>query len=173
LPKYLEFERGFQGQALGWLAGFPMLLCVLADLSGGLAADRATKRWGLRWGRAVVCATGFAVGSAAMLVGIRTVNPWLSAVCIGIAAASTAFPLGAIWSTCTQLGGRQAGLAGGLMNTAGQVGGFLCPIVIGHMRQHYLPNWTLSLYLIAGFFAVGCLCWLLIDVKHSIEEVTA
>jgi len=170
LPQYLAKERGFAGATLGWLSGLPMLMCVIADLFGGLSADRAVRRWGLRWGRAGVCATAFAVGAVAMFVGISTTDRWLSAICIGIAASSTAFPLGAIWSTCTQLGGSQAGLSGGMMNTAGQVGGFLCPLVIGYTREYYMQHWTLCLYSIAGFFVLGSLCWLLIDVRESIEE---
>lgn len=170
LPQYLEKERGFSGTELGWLSGLPLLMCVIADGLGGVSADRAVTRWGLRWGRALVCSTGFAVGAAAMAIGVSTGNRYLSAFAIGVAAAATAFPLGAFWSTCSQLGGAYAGLSGGLMNTAGQVGGFLSPIMIGYARKYWGTDWILCLYAIAALFALGAVCWLFIDVRRSLDE---
>ena len=171
LPQYLEKERGFSGAALGWLSGLPLLMCCVADLFGGLTVDRAIKSWGVRWGRGAVCAISFAVGSAAMFIGISTADPWLSAFAIGVASAATAFPLGACWSACTQLGGSYAGLSGGMMNTAGQVGGFLSPIMIGYARQYWGKDWTVCLYTIAGLFALGAFCWLFIDVQRPLDQV--
>ena len=169
LPQYLSGSRGFSGSTLAWLSGLPLLMCVIADLFGGITTDRAIKHWGLRWGRAIVCSVSFAVGALSMFIGISTSDPWLSAFCIGLASAATAFPLGAFWSTCTQLGGAYAGLSGGMMNTAGQVGGFLCPIMIGYARQYWGVSWTVCLYTIAAFFTLGSLSWLFINVTHTLD----
>ena len=43
LPTYLENVRGMKSVQLGFLAGLPLLLSVVADLLGGLSTDYATK----------------------------------------------------------------------------------------------------------------------------------
>ena len=169
LPQYLSGIRGFSGSTLAWLSGLPLLMSVITDLIGGITTDAAIRRWGLRWGRSIVGALSFAAGALAMFIAISTTNPWLSAICIGFASAATTFPLGAFWSTCTQLGGSYAGLSGGMMNTAGQVGGFLCPIMIGYAREYWGADWTVSLYTIAGLFALGSLSWLFINVTRTLD----
>jgi MFS family permease len=52
LPTYLEKARGFTAMRLGLLAGLPLILSVVADLVGGVSTDWASRRFGLRWGRA-------------------------------------------------------------------------------------------------------------------------
>ena len=51
LPTYLKEARGFSGLQLGVLAGLPLILSALADLTGGLATDRLARAAGLE-GRA-------------------------------------------------------------------------------------------------------------------------
>ncbi len=51
LPTYLKEARGFSGWKLNVLAGLPLILSAVADLLGGLATDRLTRRHGLRAGR--------------------------------------------------------------------------------------------------------------------------
>src|SRR5262249_57712123 len=51
LPTYLEKARGFRDPLLGLLAGLPLILSAVADLTGGLATDRLVRARGLRAGR--------------------------------------------------------------------------------------------------------------------------
>jgi MFS family permease len=54
------------------------------------------------------------------------------------------------------------------MNTAGQVGGMLSPVIIGFVLQ-YWQNWSMPLYLTGVLFALGAVCWIFIDATRPIQ----
>jgi hypothetical protein len=53
------------------------------------------------------------------------------------------------------------------MNTAGQIGGMLSPIIVGFVLSQW-QNWTLPLYLTGGLFVLGAVCWCFIDPRQKI-----
>ena len=159
LPAYLRGVRGFSGFTLGILAGLPLMLSVLADLLGGLATDAMTKHYGLRMGRTAVGTASLACAGLFLLAGTFVPGGLACAVLIGLAGAASNFLLGAAWSTCIDLGGPHAGVVSAAMNTAGQVGGILCPVVFGYLVQHG-TGWTWPLCMMAALYLAGALCWL-------------
>jgi MFS transporter, ACS family, glucarate transporter len=159
LPSYLRDVRGFSGVRLGVLAGLPLMLSVLADGLGGITTDWLSRRYGLRLGRAAVGGASLAAAGLFLLSGIVSPDPMVSAVSIGLAGAASNFLLGAAWSTCIDLGGAHSGVLSAAMNTSGQVGGILCPIVIGYLVQHW-GNWTLPLAIMAALYLGGAMCWM-------------
>jgi MFS transporter, ACS family, glucarate transporter len=168
LPKYLEDVRGLKAMQLGFLAGLPLLLSVLADLSGGLTTDWATKRFGLRWGRSAVGVAAFASAAIFMALGAGATNITVAAVLIALAAASSNFPLGAAWGAAVDIGGHRSGMVSACMNTAGQVGGMLSPVVLALVVREF-SNWAMPLYFTAALYAVGGLCWFLIDASKPLD----
>ena len=162
LPTYLEATRGFSAVSLGIVAGLPLTLSVLADLLGGLTTDRLTARFGLRIGRASVGGGSLAAAGVFMILGTLCPQPILAVVLISLAGAASNFLLGAAWSTCIELGGDHTGVVGAAMNTSGQVGGVLSPIVVGVMVQHF-ANWNAPLYITGVLYLLGAICWLWID----------
>ena len=62
-------------------------------------------------------------------------SPIAGAVLIALGGASSNFLLGAAWGTCIDIGGRRAGALSGAMNTSGQVGAILSPILIALVVQ--------------------------------------
>lgn len=167
LPTYLARERGFQDLALGAAAGLPLLLSVLADGFGGLTTDFLSRRFGLRLGRAVVGVASFAVASAAMLVGTASSDANLAAALLAIALAASNFPLGACWAACSDIGGNRAGLVGACMNTSGQIGGILSPIIVASVVK-YFSDWTAPLYLTGGLYLIGAAAWFFVDPRKPV-----
>lgn len=168
LPTYLENVRGMKATQLGLLAGLPLLLSVLADLLGGLATDYATKRFGLRWGRSSVGLAAFAAAAIFMGAGAAASDVTVGAVLIALAAASSNFPLGAAWGAAVDIGGNRSGMVSACMNTAGQVGGFLSPIVLALVVRSF-SNWAMPLYATAILYGIGALCWFVIDASKPLE----
>jgi fucose permease len=82
---------------------------------------------------------------------------------IGLGGGASAFLLGAAWATCLDIGGNHAGLVGAAMNTSGQVGAFICPIVVG-----YASNWTGPMYLTGVLYILGAICWVIIDPARRV-----
>jgi MFS family permease len=170
LPTYLKTTRGFSSFTLGILSGMPLILSVLADLFGGLTTDRLTRRYGVRIGRAVVGAGGLFAAGAFMIGGAFAGNPLASAVLISLAGAASNFILAAAWGSCIDLGGRHSGVLSAAMNTAGQVGGFLSPIVLAFLVQRF-TSWSAPLYITGGLYIAGSLCWIWIDPSRRSEAL--
>jgi MFS transporter, ACS family, glucarate transporter len=168
LPTYLENVRGMKSMQLGLLAGLPLLLSVLADLLGGLSTDYAVKRFGLRWGRSSVGLVAFAAAAGFMAAGAAASDVTVSAVLIALAAASSNFPLGAAWGAAVDIGGNRSGMVTACMNTAGQVGGMLSPVVLALVVREF-SSWAMPLYATAILYGFGALCWLVIDASKPLR----
>ena len=167
LPTYLEKVRGFSGMKGGFLAGMPMLLSVVADLLGGLSTDAAVRKFGRRWGRAMIGIGSFLSAAVALALGTAASDPTTAAILISIAAASANFPLGAAWSACIDIGGNRAGVVSAYMNTAGQVGGALSPVILAYMLKNF-DSWNAPLYFTAILYVFGALMWFGINADRPI-----
>lgn len=169
LPTYLENARGFTATTLGVLAGLPLLLSVLADFTGGVTTDRLTKRYGLRIGRCGVGGVSLLLASVLLIAGTASQNGLVAIGLISLALAFSNFLLGASWGTCVDIAGSHAGVVGACMNTAGQIGGFLSPIVTALFVEHY-SSWSAPLYLCGLLYFIGALCWWFVDPRQPILE---
>lgn len=165
LPSYLEQHRGMQAGTLSLFAGLPLLLSVIADLSGGVATDAIAKRFGVRIGRVVIGVSAYAVAAAAMLAAPQVVDGRFSSVLIAVAAAASMFTLGASWAACIDIGGPSSGIVSAAMNTAGQIGGFLSPIVLALLVDRF-ADWSLPLYVMAALYAVSAVSWLFVNPER-------
>jgi len=169
LPTYLKNVRGFASVSLGVFAGLPLAFSVLAVLLGGFATDRLARRFGLRAGRAVVGGAGLLAAGACLMAGTFTANPFASAVLIALGGASANFMLPAAWGACVDMGGAHAGTLSGAMNTSGQIGGFLSPLIVGFCVQ-WFGSWSAPLYLTAALYVLGAICWTWIDPSRRLAE---
>jgi MFS family permease len=162
LPSYLERQRGYRAGAMSLFAGLPLLLSVVADLAGGFTTDYLVRRFGLRAGRAAIGVAAYALAAAAMLAAAVSASFVLSSLWIALAAAASMFTLAASWAACIDLGGRSSGVVSAAMNTTGQLGGVLSPIVLALLVQQF-DNWSLPLYVMAGLYAFSSVCWMFVD----------
>jgi len=168
LPDYLREQHGFDSMRLGFFTGLPLLLSIVGDLLGGLTTDAVTRRFGLRIGRAGVGAASYLVAGGAMLLATTTAHPELAAWCIATAVAASMFTLGASWGTVIDIGGSHTGVVGAAMNTSGQIGSVICPLIVIWLQQHY--DWNAPLYLIGTLFLVGAVAWGFINPHRKIFE---
>jgi len=168
LPDYLREQHGFDSMRLGFFTGLPLLLSPVADLLGGVTTDAVTRRFGLRLGRAGVGAASYLVAGGAMLLATTTTQPELAAWCIAAAVAASMFTLGASWGAVIDVGGSHTGVVSAAMNTSGQIGSVICPLIVIWLQQHY--DWNAPLYLIGGLFLVGAVAWGFINPHRKIFE---
>ncbi len=167
LPTYLIQELGFSALQGGLLAGLPFVLAGGADVLGGWLTDALARRRGLRIARCWLGSACF-FGSAALLVASMASGDRVArAVLLALALASADLALGACWSVCLDVGHRYAGVVTGFMNTLGNFGGFLGPLVVGYVVQR-TGSWTVPFYIAAGIYAASALMWLLIDPTREI-----
>ena len=86
---------------------------------------------------------------------------------LSIAVAAVMFTLGAAWATCIDTGGHHTGVVSAMMNTAGNTGAIFSPIIAIYAKNH-LGGWNAPLYVMAGLFLIGAICWCLIDPRKSV-----
>lgn len=55
------------------------------------------------------------------------------------------------------------------MNTVGNLGGAIGPLVIGRAVGHW-HSWTLPFYVMAAVFGFGIVMWLLVDPARSVLD---
>ena len=165
LPTYLSKSRGMRQAELAIFAGLPLLFSVIADVTGGVTTDALSRRFGLRAGRCGVGAVAYLIAGAAMLAGTLTSDARAAGVLIALGGAASMFTLAPAWATAIELGGSNSAVLGATMNTAGQVGGFLSPIVLAYIVDR-LGNWSLPLHILSGLYLMAAVCWLFINPQR-------
>ena len=168
LPTYLARERGLTverwGVLAGVLAGLPLIFSSIADVLGGLTTDAIGRRRGLRAGRCGVGVASLLVAGIAMIAGALARDAIASALLLALSGAAASFLLGACWGACQDISGPHAGLVAGCMNTAGQVGAVLSPIILPRFAEPAVP-----LCIAGALYLVGASCWLLVDPRRPIR----
>ena len=172
LPTYLADVRHFAKAELALFSGFPLILSVLADIFGGLTTDWITKRFGTRFGRCSVGFTGYAIAAVTMVIAAGSSSARTAGVLIAISTASSMFTLAPSWASCIDIGERRAGVLSAAMNTSGNIGGFLSPIVLAYLVR-WFSNWAIPLYVLAGLYFVAAVCWLVIRPDRPISSLMA
>ena len=142
-PTYLRQERGMDGSVLAIFAGLPLLLSVPADLCGGILTDFLSRKFGQRFGRCLIGAFSLSTASACLFVG-TSLRGAACATLIAFGAAFSNCMLGPSWSACSDIAGDHAAVISATMNTCGQIGGVLSPIVFALLTRNG-GNWSVPL----------------------------
>jgi MFS transporter, ACS family, glucarate transporter len=168
LPTYLA-SRGLTGMTAGVLAGLPLMLSAAADLLGGVATDRAARRLGLRLGRVTIGGGALAAAGLFTIASTFVDSAVAAAVLIALGGASSNFLLGAAWGTCLDIGGRRSGAVSAAMNTSGQVGSIVSPILVAEVVRRF-SRWSAPLYVTGVLFLLGAVCWIWVDPTKPVSE---
>lgn len=161
LPLWLGKSRGLTGADLALFAGLPLLLSVIADITGGMTTDSLSRRFGKRIGRCGVGFTAYLFAAVAMAGGALTADGKTAGLLVALAGAASMFTLAPSWATAIDLGGRNSGVLSATMNTAGQVGGIMSPIVLAYIVDNY-NDWNLPILILAGLYLMAAVSWLAI-----------
>jgi MFS family permease len=167
LPTYLAEQRGFQKESLSFFSGLPLLLSVFGDISGGAVTDFLTRRFGLRLGRSGVAIAGYAVAGAAMFGSVISTTPVMAASLIAVAVAASMFTLSASWAACIDIGGEHTAVLSAAMNTTGQIGSILSPVVAGWVVAHF-SNWQPPLLIMGSLYVISAILWMPVDPRKRL-----
>jgi MFS transporter, ACS family, glucarate transporter len=161
LPTYLMKARGMAAAELAIFAGLPLLLSVVADITGGVTTDALSRRFGVRIGRCGVAGVSYFLAGITMVAGTLASDPRLAGTLIAVAGAFSMFTLAPSWATAIDLGGRNAAVLSATMNTAGQVGGILSPIVLAYIVDRF-GDWSLPLHILSALYVMAAVAWIFI-----------
>jgi nitrate/nitrite transporter NarK len=162
LPTFLIKVLGFSVLGGGVFAALPFLLAGIADLVGGWLTDRLSRRHGLRVGRCYLGFGAFMTCAALVFASTLPVPAVAKAVLLAMALGSADLALGACWAVPIDIAPDHAGVITGCMNTLGNLGGLLGPLVVGIAVDRW-HSWTFPFYVTAIIYACGACAWLAID----------
>jgi len=166
-PTWMMHAAGFSLNGV-LFASLPFLVGLVANLVGGAMGDRLTMRWGarraLRWIPAICLAlTAFELVAMAVFHGKVAVVALSS---LGFGTMDLMLP--SAWALCLAIGGSLSGTATGMMNTAGQAGGFLCTVLFGYI-VHATGNYNAPLWFIAAMVLASAMIFTQIDCRQCVD----
>jgi MFS transporter, ACS family, glucarate transporter len=170
LPTYLRDARGFSTTPMNVVHTIVLLSAAGASILGGYLTDRLTKRYGLRVGRAIG-AVAMPLSGLALAAAALTDSAIVAAVAMVVAAGAGDLCLSPSWAMCHDIGRDAAGTVTAIMNTFGNVGGALSPVVVGYAVQWW-GSWSIPLLIAAGVAVVGGVLTLLIDTSAQVDPLT-
>jgi MFS transporter, ACS family, glucarate transporter len=169
LPTYLIKARGFDPTYAKWYSALPWVLSIGTFRFGGWLTDRLARTHGLKLARCGVGACGYGLSGLVLLAVPQVQNRVAAAVLLALALCCQSATISAAWAVCLDVGRRNAGVVTGFMNSVGNLGGVIAPLVVGYVVQEF-NSWAWPFYVMAGVFAFGVVMWLLVDPQRSVLE---
>jgi len=165
-PRYMKDTHNIGFHDSEWIAALPLFLGGVACLSGGLLCDSLVVRYKRkRLIRACFPIAGCLLAAIAMF-GLRYVETAQQAtVLMCVAAASFDLGQSANWASIVDIGGRYAGMAAGMVNMIGNLGGFAQPVVGAYVFNHFGWNAMFAVYAIA--FLIAASMWTFINPERT------
>ena len=166
-PVYLMKGAGFSEKEMGLFTALPFLMGAAGNLAGGFLSDILVGKLGLKAGRRIMGCTGL-LGEAILLTAMtftrdHTAIAALSSIGFGIADLM----LPTAWAVCLDIGGNRAGVVTGVMNTAGQLGGFVCSVLFGYIVQA-TGNYQQPVWIVAAMVLIAAALFTRIDPTRQL-----
>jgi MFS transporter, ACS family, glucarate transporter len=166
LPTYFKEARGFSAQQSAWLASAVLLTGAIASLTGGWLTDKLTRRYSLKAGRSIG-AVALPLSAVFIIAAMLSPSGLFAAVLMACAFFCAELCLSPSWAMCHDIGGEAAGTITGAMNTLGNIGGSISPLVVGYSVQLW-GSWSTPLLIMACIYPVGGILTLLVDPRRRI-----
>ncbi len=169
-PVWMVHSAGFSLNGV-LLASLPFAMGVAGNLAGGELGDWLAIRWGAKAALRAIPAVCLTL-TAALLCAMATIHGKVATVALSsLGFGMMDLMLPSAWAMCIAIGRQWSGTATGMMNTAGQAGGFLATVGFGYVVQT-TGSYNAPLFVIAGMVAVAALLFSRVDVTHTVEQAT-
>jgi MFS family permease len=170
LPTYLLQARGLSLKQGAILGGLPLITAGCGCLFAGYALPHLARRYGILRARKAFAYIAYGGASLFLLLFITIHNPTLAMVVMSLSSFIVELSTPVTWTTAMDLGGESVGLLTGMMNTLGHLGGSVAPTIIGYLLAASGNSWDIAFYASAALYALGGLCWLLLDPVTPIDR---
>jgi sugar phosphate permease len=155
-PKYLNDHRGFNLTQMGIYASLPLLAGAAGDLLGGSVSDRLAKPLhSLKRARRAVALAGFVLAAVFILPATFTVHSVASVWYSCVAVFGLEVTVGVAWAIPLDIGGDYAGSIASVMNTFGNLGSAVSPILLAYLVGMY--GWNLPFLVCSVLCAAGAI----------------
>jgi ACS family glucarate transporter-like MFS transporter len=154
---YLVEVRGFEAERAASLSAAQWIIGAAGATIGGLLCDSTMRRFGMRRGARVWPVVGL-VGSAGLLAaGAWAKDPALAVVLLAACFGMNQITEAGFWATTIAVAGRHASSATGVLNTGGNLVGFVGALLVPLVAEALGWPWAISSGALVAL--VGALLW--------------
>jgi MFS family permease len=172
LPTYLMKGRGLTEEEMGIFSSLPFVLGALGNLAGGSLSDRLVGRYGLTLGRRLIGCASLAAAALCLFATALTSGKASGVILLALGFGVMDCMLPAAWALCLDVGKQYAGAITGAMNSAGQVGGFVCSVLFGYLVKEF-GNYDAPLLVIAAMVLASALLFGLVEPARQLVPAEA
>jgi MFS family permease len=165
---WLVRGAGFSVGQMGVVAALPFVMGLGGNLIGGVVSERLVVRYGRRATYRWITGVCLTV-TACLLAGMSVAAGKMAVVVLaslGLGVMDLMLP--SAWAMCMSLGGEFGGTATGVMNTAGNLGGWVGAIVFGYVVTA-TGSYNAPLRLIAGMVLVSAGWFARVDCTEGLK----
>jgi MFS family permease len=148
-----------------WMAWF-----VMTPI-GGWASDRATARYGRTAGRRLVPIIGLTLSAILLYIGTNLTDTTLVVTTLCLSLGFAAGSDGPYWAAAIDAGGEHSGVSGAILNTGGNLGGLLAPVLTPLIASQ--AGWSWGLYAGSLIVMIGAAMWFFIGTAEHITAEAA
>ncbi|MDA1056120.1 MAG: MFS transporter [Planctomycetota bacterium] len=147
-------------------AQFWIMLAMGAGMAiGGRSTDIVCEMLGTMRGRRAVVLLGMGLAAVFGVIAVNVTGLVNVALCLAMSMAAAGMVEGVFWTTATDIGGKSRGLSAAFMNTGGNFGGLISPVLTPIMARQI--GWSGSIVVACVISGVGGLVWFLIKLDAS------
>jgi sugar phosphate permease len=171
LPTYLKDGRKLDSDTVANYTILPLLFGGFGSFTCGIVSTLLAKRGvSVRLTRRLMACLGFFFAAVMLVVSINTADPLMAMVFMGLASFCNDLVMPGAWGACMDVGGKFAGTLAGSMNMMGNLAGAVAPLAAGVILDATNDNFNYILYVMAGAYLLGTLCWPFIDPVTPIRQ---
>lgn len=168
---YLVQVRHLSIASGGLWGSTPYLAIAILAPTGGWFSDRAVTKLGKRWGRRLAVCLGMVGSAILMWIGAGAANSREAISLLALGAGLNMFSATTFWATCIDVTEQFTGSLSGLMNTFGNFGGWLSPIVSAYVATRF--GWNRALDCAAVVSMASALFFLLVRADQKVDKPIA
>src|SRR5262249_47623255 len=168
---YLVDERGFSLLKGGFYNSLPYVFAMVMLPACGRLCDGLAWRLGRTRGRRLVAMSCLMLSAAFLLIGAKVAAPLPAIICLSLSVGFLMSTEGPFWSSAVEVAGRHPGAAGGIMNTAGNLGGVVSTAIAPILVKQF--GWFATFALCSMLAVIAGMIWFLIKVEKTAGGVVA
>ena len=166
---YLVEVRHFSVTDAGFVSSAQWVAGAAGAAVGGWLCDRMCQHFGLRWGCRWPVIIGMVVSAVLLFVGAFHPNQTIALSMLVMCFFFNQVNEGPYWATSIAIGGKQAGAAGGVLNTGANAMGFVNALLVPFFAITF--GWAFAISSGAIFALIGAGLMLLVRADRTVDSV--